>query len=478
MQEFGRLLVGGAWEAARRSETLEVIEAHTEQPLARVPDAGPDDVDAAVGAARAAFDGPGWADLPLEERIGALERIISNLEARSDELARAITSETGCTLGFSRLGQVGAPLDVMRSFVDLARTYPWEQRREGRYLPFLLRREPVGVVGAIVAWNVPQVLIATKLAPALLAGCTVVVKAAPEASLDAMILAEAIADAELPAGVVSILTGGVETGEALVRHPGVDKVAFTGSVAAGRRIAEECGRQLKRVGLELGGKSATVVCDDADMGALAAGLRFTSFMNNSQACAAQTRVLAPSSRYAEVVEVVAGVAAGLKVGDPFVKGTAIGPLVSERQRERVRGYIDLGVAEGARLVTGGSSPPEDQPAGWFVRPTVFADVDNSMRVAREEIFGPVLVVIPYDDDADAVRIANDSEYGLAGSVWSTDPERALRVARSVRTGTFGINGYAPDPLMPFGGYKSSGIGREWGEAGMDEYVELKAVSGF
>lgn len=477
MQEFGRLLIGGSWTEPMSAGTIEVIEAHTERPLARVPDAGPGDVDAAVRAARAAFEGSGWSDQPLEVRIDALERVITGIEARSDEMARAITSETGCTFGFSRIGQVGAPLDIMQSFVDLARTYPWEERHEGRYLPFLLRREPAGVVGAIVAWNVPQVLIATKLAPALVSGCTVVVKAAPEASLDAMILAAAIEEAGLPPGVVSVLTGDVGAGEALVQHPGVDKIAFTGSVAAGRWIASECGRQLKRVGLELGGKSATIVCDDADLGALSGGLRYTSFMNNGQACAAQTRVLAPVSSYEEVLDAVAGVASELLVGDPFVKGTAIGPLVSARQRDRVRSYIDLGVSEGARLVTGGSSPPADQPVGWFVKPTVFADVDNSMRVAREEIFGPVLVVIPYEDDADAIRIANDSDYGLAGSVWSTNPDRALAVARGVRTGTFGINGYAPDPLMAFGGYKSSGIGREWGEAGLDEYVELKGVSG-
>jgi aldehyde dehydrogenase (NAD+) len=477
MRQVDRLLVGGSWASPSSDATVEVVESHTEEPIATVPDAGPADVDAAVRAARRAFDDTGWAAGPLEDRIAALERIIAGLEARAEELARVITSETGCTLGFSKLGQVGAPIDTMRSFVDLARSYDWESRHEGRYLPYLLRREPVGVVGAIVAWNVPQVLIATKLAPALLAGCTVVVKAAPEASLDAVILAEVVQEAGLPPGVVSVLTGGVATGAALVAHPGVDRIAFTGSAVAGREIAAECGRQLKRVGLELGGKSATVVLDDADLDQVAAGLRYTSFMNNGQACAAQTRVLAPRSRYEEVVDVVASVASGLRVGDPFTKGTGIGPLVSARQRDRVRAYIELGVDEGARLVAGGPSAPADLPVGFFVEPTVFADADNSMRIAREEIFGPVLVVIAYDDDAEAVRVANDSEYGLAGSVWTTDEQRGLAVARGVRTGTFGINGYAPDPLMPFGGFKASGIGREWGELGLDEYVEVKAVSG-
>ncbi len=477
MREFGQLLVGGNWVHPRSSGVIEVNESHTEQVIARVPDAGGDDVDAAVGAARTAFDHTDWSTSPLEDRIAALERIINGLEARSEELARVITSETGCTLGFSKLAQVGAPIDTMRSFIEVARDHPREERQQGRYMPYVLRREPVGVVGAIVAWNVPLVLTATKLAPALLAGCTFVLKAAPEASYDAMILAEVIEAAGLPEGVVSVLTGGVEAGRALVEHPGVDKIAFTGSVAAGRDIAESCGRQLKRVSLELGGKSATIVADDADLDALAGGLRFTSFMNNGQACAAQTRVLAPVERYDEIVEVIAASTAALAVGDPFTKGNAIGPMVSARQRDRVREYIELGVAEGARIVTGGPDAPTDLDVGWFVQPTVFAEVNNDMRIAREEIFGPVLVVIPYEDLDEAVGIANDSEYGLAGSVWTTDPERGLEVARAIRTGTFGINGYAPDPLMPFGGFKSSGIGREWGAAGFDEYVELKAVGG-
>jgi len=472
-----RLFVGGRWVVPSTGDTLDVVEAHTEQVLGRVPVAGPDDVERAVGAARTAFDDSPWSTSGLEERIDAVGRIAAGMGERAEELARTITSENGAPLGFSRLGQVGAPIDILHSMMAIARDYPWEVLRTGRYLDYLERREPVGVVAAVVAWNVPQVLIATKLAPALLAGCTVVVKAAPEASLDAVILAEVIEAAGLPDGVVSVLTGGVATGEALVAHSGVDKVAFTGSTAAGRRIAAECGRSLRRVSLELGGKSAAVVLDDADLGQLAKGLRYASFVNNSQACAAQTRILAPSSRYDEVVDAVASAAAALPVGDPFDPDTRIGPLVSRRQRERVRGYIDGGTADGARLVVGGSAAPDGLPVGWYVRPTVFADVDNRMPIAQEEIFGPVLSVIPYDDDADAVRIANDSAYGLAGSVWTTDGARGLAVARGVRTGTFGVNGYAPDPLAPFGGYRASGIGREWGEAGMDEYVERKAIHG-
>ena len=476
-RDVSRLFVGGTWVEPSIIETVAVVEAHSEQVLGRVPVAGPVDVARAVDAARQAFDTTPWPRWPVAERIDAVQRIAAGLEQRSEELARTITSENGAPIGFSRLGQVGAPIDILRSMAQVATDYPWEERRPGRYVDYLERREPVGVVAAVVAWNVPQVLIATKLAPALLAGCTVVVKAAPEASLDAVLLAEVVEAAGLPPGVVSVLTGGVAAGEALVSHPGVDKVAFTGSTAAGRRIAAECGRSLTRVSLELGGKSAAVVLDDADLEQVAKGLRYASFVNNSQACAAQTRILAPRSRYDEVVEAVAATAAALPVGDPFDPTTRIGPLVSARQRDRVRGYIGTGLTEGARLVVGGADPPEGQPVGWFVRPTVFADVDNGMRIAREEIFGPVLVVIPYDGDEEAVRLADDSEYGLAGSVWTTDDERGLEVARGVRTGTFGINGYAPDPLAPFGGYKSSGIGREWGEAGMDEYVERKAIHG-
>jgi betaine-aldehyde dehydrogenase len=471
------LFIGGAWVAPAAAATIDVVEAHSERVIGRVPDAGPADVDAAVASARRAFDDSDWPRLPVGERAEGVRRLIREFGLRAEEMAQTISSENGAPIKFSRLGQVGAALDILASSVEVAEATPWEERRTGRYLDYLERREPVGVVGAIVAWNVPQVLIAVKLAPALLAGCTVVVKAAPEASLDAVLLAEILEASCLPAGTVSVLTGGTGAGRALVGHRGVDKIAFTGSTAAGREIGAQCGRDLRRCSLELGGKSAAILLDDADIASAAQALRFTSLVNNGQACAAQTRILAPRSRYEDVVDAVGEMVGGLVVGDPHDPTTRIGPLVSRRQRDRVREYIAVGIAEGARLVVGGAHAPSGLPVGWFVRPTVFADVDNGMRIAQEEIFGPVLSVIPYDDDADAVRLANDSRYGLAGSVFTTDPERGLAVARSVRTGTFGLNGYAPDPAAPFGGFRESGIGREWGDHGLAEYVEIKAING-
>jgi aldehyde dehydrogenase (NAD+) len=472
-----RLFIGGEWREPHTTNVLDVVEAKSEQVIGRVMDADLADVEGAVASARSAFDDSDWSRMAVRERAKAVRRIVEAFGERAEEMAQTITSENGAPIKFSRLGQVAAPLDIMASMIDVAEETTWEERRSGRYVDYLIRKEPVGVVGAVVAWNVPQVLIAVKLAPALLAGCTVVVKAAPEASLDALLLAEILETADLPPGTVSVLTGGADTGRALVAHRGVDKIAFTGSTAAGREIGAQCGRDLRRCSLELGGKSAAIILDDSDLETAVQALRFTSFINNGQACAAQTRILVPRSLYPMVIDAIAEMAEGLTVGDPHDPETKLGPLVSERQRDRVRGYIELGVAEGARLVCGGSAPPSHLPVGWFVRPTVFADVENRMRIAQEEIFGPVLSVIAYDDDEDAVRLANDSRYGLAGSVFTADSERGLAVARSVRTGTFGLNGYAPDPLAPFGGYKDSGMGREWGSSGLEEYVEVKAING-
>jgi betaine-aldehyde dehydrogenase len=340
--------------------------------------------------------------------------------------------------------------------------------------PALVRREPVGVVGAIVPWNVPLFVTMLKLAPALAAGATVVLKPAPETPLDAVLLAEAIREAELPAGVVNIVPAGREVGEHLVTHPGVDKISFTGSTAAGRRIAALCGERLKRVTLELGGKSAAIILDDADLGSTIAGLLPAAMMNNGQACMAQTRVLASRRRYAEVVEGLVEAVCALPVGDPTAPETFCGPLVAARQRERVESYIRAGREEGAAIAVGGGRPA-GLARGWYVEPTVFTRVDNRMRIAREEIFGPVIAVIAYDDETDAVRIANDSDYGLSGTVWTADVDRGLDVARRVRTGTYTVNGFWMEFSAPFGGFKCSGIGRELGPEGLEAYLEPKTI---
>ena len=336
----------------------------------------------------------------------------------------------------------------------------------------LVSKHPIGVVGAIVPWNVPQSISFLKIAPALASGCTMVLKPAEETVLDAFLVAEAAAAAGLPDGVINVVPGGREVGAYLVEHPGVDKVSFTGSSAAGRWIAEACGRLLRPVTLELGGKSAAIILDDADLAASIEQFFGVTLLNNGQICWLNTRVLAPRSRYEEMVDTITDLARSLKVGDPLDPETKIGPLVSQRQRERVEGYIAKGKSEGGRMTTGGKRPFD---RGWFLEPTIFADVDNNATISREEIFGPVLSLIPYSDEAEAVAIANDSIYGLGGSVWSSDPERATDVARRVRSGTVGVNHYVNDPVAPFGGIKQSGMGREMGPEGLHAFQELKTI---
>jgi len=479
--EEQRLFVGGAWVAPSGTDVIEVISPHTEAVIASVAAAGAPDVDRAVAAARAAYDDGPWPHLDPAARIDAVRRLAVRYGERRREMAALITEEMGAPISFSKLAQATLPMMLMTGFADIAETMAWEERRPGQYGgDVLVRREPTGVVAAIVPWNMPQFLIVGKLVPALLAGCPVVIKPAPETPLDALLLAELVAELDLPPGVVSVLPGGREVGELLVAHPGVDKVSFTGSTAAGRAVAASCGASLKRVSLELGGKSAAIVLDDADPQTVADGIRVAGLMNSGQACVAQTRVLIPRSRHDEYLDALAAMVDEVPVGDPNDRATEIGPLVAERQQERVRGYIELGEREGARLVVGGTDLPKGVDRGWYVRPTLFAEVDNEMRIAREEIFGPVLSVIPYDDrdgDGDAVRIANDSDYGLSGSVWTADGERGLAVARRVRAGSFGVNEpYRMDPAAPFGGMKASGIGRELGREGLDGYLELKAIS--
>ena len=477
VKSWDTFYIDGKWAAPSSDAVIEVISPHTEEVIATVPDGAPADIDAAVAAARNAFDNSDWSRMSPAERAEIAQRFADLYAGRLGEMSDLITAEMGSPASFSQLAQAPAPWMMLSTFIGIAKEFPWEEERAGALgSPVIVRREPVGVVAAIVPWNVPQFVTMSKLAPALLSGCTMVLKPAPETPLDAYLLAELLDEAGVPAGVVNIIPAGREAGEHLVRHPGIDKVAFTGSTAAGRRIAGICGEQLKRCSLELGGKSAAIILDDADLASTVQGLKFASLMNNGQACVAQTRILASRDRYDEVVDALGEVMSGLAVGDPADPATEIGPLVAERQQERVEKYIALGQEEGARLVVGGNGRPSGQDRGWYVRPTLFAGVSNEMRIAREEIFGPVLAVIPYDDVNDAVRIANDSDYGLAGSVWTSDLEAGMDVARRVRTGTYGINHYTMDFAAPFGGYKASGVGREFGREGLGHYVELKTIT--
>ncbi|MGI3224260.1 aldehyde dehydrogenase [Streptomyces sp. GTA36] len=465
--------IGGTWEKPSGTGTIEVVSPHTEEVIGRVPEGTTADIDRAVAAARDAFDHGPWSRMSPVERAEVLGRLATIYAERQQSMADLITAEMGSPAQFSLLGQAAVPQMVLQYYVDLASTYTWEDERSGMLGPVTVTREPVGVVAAIVPWNVPQFALMLKLAPALIAGCTVVVKPSPETPLDTVLLAEWMIEAGIPAGVVNMVPGGREIGAHLVAHPGIDKVSFTGSTAAGRQIAAVCGQQLKRVTLELGGKSAAIILEDADLAATIEGLKAVSLSNNGQICTSQTRILAPRSRYDEVADALTTMVGSLNVGDPSDSETHIGPLVSAGQQGRVEDYIRIGQAEGAKLLVGGLSRPHAR--GWYIAPTVFAGVRNDMRIAQEEIFGPVLSLIPYDNEADAVRIANDSNYGLAGSVWTTDVEHGVDVARQIRSGTCGVNLYNADLAAPFGGYKNSGLGRELGPEGLDAYLEHKSI---
>ncbi|RAY12650.1 aldehyde dehydrogenase [Actinomadura craniellae] len=467
--------IGGAWTPPAGGDRLGVISPSTEEVVGEVPVATPADIDRAVDAARAAFDDGPWPRLAPGERAAILARAAAVLRKREAEIAQVTVDEMGCAISQAPRAQTGMVAATFDYYADLIRTFEFEREVVAGDRTGLVTSEPVGVVGAIVPWNAPVTLSSWKAAPALAAGCTVVVKPPPEAPLSNFILAEALAEAGVPAGVVSMVPGDRAAGEHLVTHPGVDKIAFTGSTAAGRRIMSLCGDQVKRVSLELGGKSAAVVLDDADVAGVMPTLVGGAMHLSGQVCGAHTRVLLPRARYAEAVEAAAAAAAAIPVGDPHDPATLVGPLVAERQRDRVEGYIALAVAAGARVAAGGGRP-DHLPKGWYVAPTILADVDNSMRVAREEIFGPVLCLIPHDGEDDAVRIANDSPYGLSGGVWTGDPARGLRVARRVRTGSIAINGsYPPFPAVPFGGFKMSGLGRELGPEGLRSFLETKSI---
>ena len=469
-----RLYIGGELVEPAGTGTIDVINPFTEGVAGRVPDATNADVDAAVAAARKTFDTTDWSSRPASERAEILSKASAIINGRTEELAALITTEMGSPLGWSIFGQVLAPTMVLDYYAGLGADYEFETTRPGMFGPVVVRREPMGVAAAIVPWNVPMFENVLKLAPAIVAGCAVVLKTAPETPLDAYVLHEILTEAGLPAGVLNIIPGGREVGAYLVTHPGVDKVTFTGSSAAGRKIGAAAGALLRPVTLELGGKSAAIICDDADLNTVIPALIDAGVMNNGQACVAQTRILASRSRYAEVLDAVTEAVSALVVGDPLDPATQIGPLVASRQRDRVLGLIDQGKSEGARVTTGGSRP--DQAKGWFVDPTVFGDVDNKMTIAQEEIFGPVLSVIPYVDETDAISIANDSRYGLAGTVWSADAAHATDLARQVKTGTIGVNHFGMPFGAPFGGYKESGLGRELGPEGLEAYLEHKSIS--
>jgi acyl-CoA reductase-like NAD-dependent aldehyde dehydrogenase len=472
--EHGELFIGGELTAPLGTDVIEVISPHTEQVVGRVPHACPADVDRAVAAARRAFDEGPWPRMTLAERIEVVGRIKDAIAVRHEEIARTISAQNGSPYAWSVLAQALGAMMVWDSAITVAREFTYEERRAGVLGPILVRREPVGVVAAVVPWNVPQFTAAAKLAPALLAGCAVVLKPSPETPLDAYLLGEMAREAGLPEGVLSILPAGREVGEYLVGHPGVDKVSFTGSVAAGRRVMEVASRNLTRVTLELGGKSAAVILPDADLDAAVAGIVPAAWMNNGQACVAQTRVLVPRARYDEIAEAFAAAASALVVGDPMDAATQVGPLVAERQRRRSLDYIRIGQEEGAKVLCGGGRPA-GRERGWYVEPTLFGGVDNTMRIAREEIFGPVVCLLPYGGEDEAAAIANDSEYGLSGSVWTSDVEHGIDFARRVRTGTYNVNTFSLDMLGPFGGYKNSGMGREFGPEGYGEYFEHKMI---
>ncbi|XVQ09410.1 aldehyde dehydrogenase [Spirillospora sp. CA-255316] len=478
MSERKDLFIGGEWVAPSTGRRIEVISPHTEEPIGVVAAAGTEDVDRAVAAARRAFDEGPWPRTDPAERVAVIRRLAALYGERRDELAEIITAELGAPISFAKRAQVALPWSMMSALADIAGDYAWQENRPGLYgRDILLRREPVGVVAAVIPWNMPQFLTVTKLVPALLAGCTVVLKPAPESPLDALFLADLLERVGLPPGVVSVIPAERDVSAHLVAHPGVDKVSFTGSTAAGRQVAAACAANLTKVSLELGGKSAAIALEDADPAAVAAAVRISGMGMAGQICNALTRVLVPAGRVDDHADALAATLSAIRIGDPTDPRTEMGPLVAERQLRRVREYIDTGVREGARLVTGGTDLPEGVKRGWYVRPTVFSDVDAAMTIAREEIFGPVIAVIPYRDEREAVRIADDTEYGLAGSVFTADTERGLDVAARVRTGTFGVNqGYSMDPAAPFGGVKASGYGRELGREGLEAYLDTKSIS--
>jgi betaine-aldehyde dehydrogenase len=470
MKIYDQLYIGGKWLKPSGAGTIDVIDSGTEEVMGRIPEGAVADAEAAVEAAKLAFDG--WAATPAAVRADYIEKIAANLKARTDELAATICGEVGMPLKLSRAIQVGSPLYNWKAYAKLAREFEFEERVGNS----LVVREPVGVVAAITPWNYPLSQITLKVAPALAAGCTVVLKPSEIAPLNAFMLAEAIHEAGLPAGVFNLVSGyGPVVGEIIASHPFVDMVSFTGSTRAGKRVAELAAASIKRVALELGGKSASVVLDDADLPAAVTGTVAACYLNSGQTCSAHTRLIVPESRYEEVRELAKAAAEAFLVADPRDERARLGPLASAVQQRRVREYIERGIAEGAELVTGGAHMPDGLSKGFFVKPTVFGRVHPKATIAQEEIFGPVLSILTYKDEEEAIRIANDSPYGLGGAVWAGSDERATGVARRIRTGQIDINGGAWNAQAPFGGFKQSGYGRENGVFGLEEYLEYKSM---
>jgi betaine-aldehyde dehydrogenase len=473
---YDTFFVDGAFAQSQTSRFADVVSPRTEQVIGRVPLATSEDVERAVAAARHAFDHGEWPRLAPAERAAAMRRLADCLDRRQADLVELGVDETGYPIAFSEAYMAVMPAINFRMYADIAVSYPFEEERDGPAARSLVRREPVGVAVLIPPFNGPLTLGTQKAAPALAAGCTVILKAPVQDPLACYVFAEAAEEAGLPPGVINVLVADVGESEQLVTHPGVDKVSFTGSTPVGKRIAELCGRDMRRVTLELGGKSAAIMLDDVDVAKAVPGIVGCSVaMLQGEICTAQSRIIVPRSRYDEIVDAFVEQIEALPVGDPADREMAIGPMITSAHRERVEGYIELGRQEGATVTTGGSRPAS-LDRGWYLEPTLLSGCTNDMRVAQEEIFGPVVVAIPHDGTDDAIAIANDSPFGLSGTVWTEDADAALDVARRVRTGTFALNTYTVDPTTPFGGYKQSGIGREMGVEGLDGYVEYKSIA--
>ncbi len=470
MKVYEHFYIDGRWQTPAGTGTIDVRSAATEELIGRIPKGSAADVDRAVAAARRAFDS-GWALTTTDERAEWLRKLAGALEARVQDIATTISQEVGMPIRMSTPVQAQLPVSVTRSYADLITTVSLEEQIGNS----VILREPFGVAGLITPWNYPLHQIMAKVAPAIAAGCTMVLKPSEIAPLNACLLAEAALEIGLPAGVLNIVHGeGPVVGEAIAGHPGVDMVSFTGSVRAGQRVSAVAAETIKKVTLELGGKSAFVVLDDAPLEKAIPGGVNNAMLNSGQTCSAWTRMVVPRARIQEVLELASAAAGRLKPGDPLDPNTKLGPLISEPQRQRVEGYIRKGIDEGARLIAGGKRP-DGFSRGHYVEPTVFAEVTSKMTIAQEEIFGPVLSILPYDTEEEAIAIANDTIYGLAGGVWSGDKDRAMRVARRMRTGQVDVNGGRFNPLAPFGGYKRSGIGREFGKYGLEEFLQIKSV---